>query len=196
MTEQEFARLGQAFRVVQTHNPQWTLVISAFRIIALTGARRGEIINLQWEFIDWERSEAHLPDSKTGPKTIVLNGPAMHLLNAIRSASPSEKWIFPALTKDRPFSNISGPWKAVCKEAELANFRIHDLRHSYASVGGRSGMSLPQIGALLGQSQAATTERYNHFESDPLHEASSKVGEKIESWMSDGPKADVLNFRR
>ncbi len=194
LTEEEFSRFGRALRVIESNHPQWSLIISAFRLIAFTGARRNEIISMQWDFIDWERLEIRLPDSKTGPKSIPLSAPAMQLLEAMRPTSRSSKWVFPAQTKNLPFSNVSTPWKAVCEEAGLANFRIHDLRHSYASVGGRSGLSLPLIGALLGQSQAATTERYSHFDSGPVHEASSRVGERIERWMSDHSKADVVRL--
>jgi integrase len=71
------------------------------------------------------------------------------------------------------------PWEHICKAARLNNLRLHDLRHSFASVGAAGGLSLPMIGALLGHSQPSTTARYAHLAASPLHQAVDAIGEKI-----------------
>jgi integrase len=71
-------------------------------------------------------------------------------------------------------------WEDVCKKAKLPGVRVHDLRHSYASLLASAGLSLPIIGALLGHTQAATTQRYAHLLDDPLRTATERIGALIE----------------
>ena len=77
--------------------------------------------------------------------------------------------------------NIERPWRRIRAAAALDNVRLHDLRHSFASVAALGGMSLHMIGTLLGHSQPATTARYAHFAADPLKAANDAVGERIAS---------------
>jgi len=67
-------------------------------------------------------------------------------------------------------------WAKICKLADLEGVRIHDLRHTYASILASGGASLPLIGALLGHTQSQTTQRYAHLMDDPLREATTRVG--------------------
>ncbi len=89
---------------------------------------------------------------------------------------------------------IKAAWPAICRAAGLAGpdgkptVRIHDLRHTYASILASSGLSLPIIGALLGHSQAATTQRYAHLLDDPLRAATERVG----ALVTGGDTADVV----
>ena len=89
---------------------------------------------------------------------------------------------------------IQKPWQAIRHMAGLDDLRLHDLRHSFASVGAASGMSLPVIGALLGHSQPATTARYAHFADDPLRAAGDKIGEQIAAAMR-GEQGEVERMR-
>ena len=84
-------------------------------------------------------------------------------------------------------------WTAVCVKAELEDVRIHDLRHSFASVGVGLGLGLPMIGALLGHREVRTTARYAHLDNDPQQRASEAIAEAIKAMMS-GEPADVVPF--
>lgn len=75
--------------------------------------------------------------------------------------------------------NLQKPWRRIRKRAGIDDVRLHDLRHSFASVAVASGMSLPMIGALLGHSQPQTTARYAHLSDDPLKTAAEIVGRRI-----------------
>jgi integrase len=86
---------------------------------------------------------------------------------------------------EKPRSDLKRPWKAVAKRAGLKGVRIHDLRHSYASVGAGGGLGLPIIGKLLGHTQAATTQRYAHLADDPLRRASNQIGNAVAAAMGD-----------
>ncbi len=75
----------------------------------------------------------------------------------------------------------------------MEDVRIHDLRHTFASIGAASGLSLPMIGKLLGHTQAATTERYAHLADDPVLAASEAIGQRIDAAMKgEATGADVV----
>lgn len=152
--------------------------VAAIELLLLTGCRLGEVLNLRWSDIDFERRFLLLPDSKTGAKTVYLSEAALRVVRDIRGRSESP-YLFPGKRASEPLRSIRVPWEHVCKAARLDNLRLHDLRHSFASVGAASGLSLPMIGALLGHSQPNTTARYAHLAASPLHQAVDAIGEKI-----------------
>jgi integrase len=80
--------------------------------------------------------------------------------------------------------NLQKPWRRIRAKAGLPDVRIHDLRHSFASVAAGKGMSLPVIGKLLGHTQASTTQRYAHLADDPLRVASNLIGAEISAAMN------------
>jgi len=91
--------------------------------------------------------------------------------------------------------NLSKPWKRISTAAKLADCRIHDLRHTYASVAAAGGMSLHMIGSLLGHCQPATTARYAHLIGDPMRQAAAKVGDTISAALQ-GTKAEVIPMHK
>jgi integrase len=91
---------------------------------------------------------------------------------------------------------IKGSWAAICKLAQLSGVRVHDLRHTYASVLASAGLSLPVIGALLGHTQPGTTARYAHLFDDPLRAATERVGAIVTGNGGDKPAGDVVALNR
>jgi integrase len=138
-----------------------------------------------------------LPTSKTGKKTIVLNAPALAVLNGLRRIGTYVIAGISAGEQDeRPRSDLKKPWKAISKRAGLTGVRIHDLRHTHASVGAGAGLGLPIIGKLLGHTQSATTQRYAHLDNDPLKKASEHIGSRLAAAMGDvkSPRTNVTNI--
>ena len=168
--------------------------ITAIRLLLLTGARKGEILGLRWDWIDFGAGRANLPDSKTGEKTITLGPAALQLLSELPRVDGNPHVIVGGRT-GAALVNLKDPWRTIRQAADLDDVRIHDLRHSFASVGAASGMSLPVIGALLGHTQAATTQRYAHLSDDPLQAAAGAISDKIAAAMTGGG-ADVVSMRR
>ena len=168
---------------------------AALRLLIFTGARLREILNLRWEQIDFERGLLLLPTSKTGKKTIVLNAPAMAILNGLPR---SGQFVIAGTSPDKPRSDLKKPWKAVSKRAGITGVRIHDLRHTHASVGAGAGLGLPIIGKLLGHTQSATTQRYAHLDNDPLKRASENIGSRLAAAMGEAkaPRATVINISK
>ena len=175
---EEIERLGQALDVVEQDKSVHPSSILAIRLLLLTGARKSEILNLRWEEVSFERRCLRLMDSKTGEKTILLSAPALELLSKAPRVEGNPHVCFGEV-EGQPFKNLYHGWMRVCELAELEDVRIHDLRHSFASVGAIGGWSLPMIGALLGHRKAETTARYAHLSESPVHEAAEAISGQI-----------------
>lgn len=157
--------------------------IAAMKLLLLTGCRVGEILSLQWSNVDLERHLLLLPDSKTGAKAVYLSEHAHQLLSGI-SREPGNDYVLPGHRPKKPLLSLRKPWERLCKAARIENVRLHDLRHSFASVGAAGGLSLPVIGALLGHSQPTTTARYAHLAASPLHQAADTIGARLVAAMN------------
>ena len=160
-------------------------VVAAIRLLILTGCRVREILDLHWDEVDFDRKALRLRDSKTGSKTVFLSSPALQVLAAIEHESTSV-YVIPGAKPDRPLSTLTRPWFRIRRRAGLDDLRLHDLRHSYASVGAGAGLSLPMIGKLLGHHHSATTERYAHLAAHPVRKAAELVGSTLEAVMNGG----------
>jgi hypothetical protein len=165
--------------------------LMAIRLLTLTGCRRNEVLELRWEYLDAERSVLRLPDSKTGQKIVPLGAAAVELL-ATLPRDPSG-WIFPGEVPGEHYKNIARVWEAVRKRAELRDVRLHDLRHSFASVGASTGDSLLILGKVLGHKHAVTTGRYAHLAPDPVRATADRIAGSIAAAMSPGPKASTAD---
>jgi integrase len=182
LTSAELAALGKALAKAEQDKTESPLAIAGIRLLLLTGARRSEIVTLQWRYVDFERRALMLPDSKTGAKPIYLNAAAVDLLRNLPKHEGSDYVL--ASTAGRPIGNIDDVWRRMRSAAGLAGVRLHDLRHTYASVAAMGGYSLPVIGALLGHARQATTERYAHLAAEPIRAANDAIGEKIAAAMT------------
>ncbi len=177
LSQDEISRLmGALEEEEKENNNPWT--VHAIRLLLVTGCRLNEILTLKWEEVDFDNQCLRLRDSKTGKKLVYLSTAAVELL---KNTPP---------VKDNPFVicggkegahliNLQKPWRRVRAKAGLEDVRLHDLRHTFASIAASNGLSLPIIGALLGHKQTQTTARYAHLIGQPLIEASEKIGEKI-----------------
>jgi integrase len=149
-----------------------------FRLLLLTGARRGEVLAARWADIDLETGTWTKPGATTKQKTehsVPLSAPARQLLAGRQREDDDSEFVFPGRNRGHRI-NVKSNWARLCKAAKIANLRIHDLRHSHASLLASAGVSLHTIGHLLGHTQAQTTHRYAHLLDDPLRAATEKVG--------------------
>ena len=190
LSTDELARLGAALEAA-TCSPY---AVAAIRLLMFTGARLGEILALQWQQIDFERGEARLADSKTGAKTLQLAPAALAVLAALPRLE-GNPFVIVGQRRGAGLVNLSKPWRAIREAAGLPTLRIHDLRHAFATIGAGCGMGLPIIGRLLGHTQAATTQRYAHVQSDPAKAAAGAIAGQIEAAMR-GASGEVVTLRR
>lgn len=148
MKGDEAARIAEALDAVAMRHPA---AVSFIYLLILTGARKGEIAAAKWDWI--EGNTIRLPDSKTGAKTIYLPPQAMDVLDRL----PRTTGTITGLNSPRDL------WSKVRVTAGCPDLRLHDLRHSFASAALAAGLSLAQIGELLGHRKADTTKRYAHL---------------------------------
>ena len=185
LSEVEIARLGEALGQAEAAGSP-PAAIAAIRLLILSGARKGEILGLQWRWVSFERSLIELPDSKTGSKVIYLNAPATALLASLPRID-GNPYVLPGERAGAHIVNIEKTWRRVRLAAGLDDVRIHDLRHSFAAVGASAGFSLPLIGALLGHAEVATTQRYAHLGNDPVRQANEAIGARIAAALGAPP---------
>jgi integrase len=169
-------------------------VANAFRLLLLTGARSGEVFAAAWGQFDLAAGRWTKPSSHTKQKkqhVVPLSPQAQQLLHRIRRGQDdAEIFVFPSSGESGHVTTLKKSWREICKAAGIANLRIHDLRHSYASLAINAGWSLPVIGALLGHTQPGTTHRYAHLVDDVLARATNSVGAVVS-----GKKAQIVPLR-
>ena len=169
----EYRRLA---RVLAEAEPDWPAAVRAIRLLIYTGARCGEITSLRWEWVQPPRFM--LPDSKTGPKIVLLNAQARAVLDGIETEERSGLVFSAPRNKSMPI-NLTAFWVRLRRRAALPDVRIHDLRHSFASIAITDGISLMHIGGLLGHVLPETTARYAHLAEDVVADAAARVSGSI-----------------
>lgn len=183
LSDEELFRLSDALIHGEKEGTENPYVVAALRLLIFTGARLGEILTLQWKYVDFKNAKINLPDSKTGQKEIFLSAPALDTLSNLPRQLNNPYVICGNIT-GRHLVNLQKPWQRIRQRANIEDVRIHDLRHSFASVAASSGLSLPMIGKLLGHTQAATTQRYAHLADNPIRDANEKIGQRLAAAMS------------
>ncbi len=173
LSPDEMARLGKALAAARLAYP---LQSAAVTLLALTGSRRGEIIHLKWSEVKGRRLK--LTDSKTGPRFVWLGTEAQAVLAGLQRKRGEDR-VFPF--EGEPESAIDGFWRRIRKRAGLADVRLHDLRHNFASHAARSCETLPMIGKLLGHATVGSTQRYTHLDDTTLLAATAIVGGKVQN---------------
>jgi integrase len=214
LTADELGRLGDALREAETNGIPWEVdetrptakhapkienrrtvfgpfAVAAVRLLLLTGCRLREVLHLKWSYIDFDRGMIFLPDSKTGRKPVVLNAPALAVLASVPNIG---SYVVPGDDPEKPRHDLKKIWAAACRRADLGSVRLHDLRHTFASVGAGGGLGLPIVGRLLGHTQAATTARYAHVDADPLRRASDRIGGAISAALNGNMSAEIVNL--
>lgn len=192
----ELAGLGDALDAAEKGESEPASALAAIRLLCLTGCRLSEILTLDWQYVDWESARLNLPDSKSGKKSVPLGAAAMTLLEArarkeFDLGEGDEKveladfrftgWVCPADRGDGHFVGIQRVWQRIRKAAGLEGVRLHDLRHSFASMAVAGGDSLYMIGKVLGHQQAATTERYSHLSDDLPRQVADRAANRIDA---------------
>lgn len=195
LSGEELNRLAATLAEVEHERTEPPAVIAAIRLLLFTGCRLGEILQLRWTEVDFDRRCLFLSDSKTGSKVVHLNSPALEVLAGIERVE-GNPYVIRGKIAGTHLINLQLPWGRIRRRAGLDDLRIHDLRHSFASVAAGVGLSLPMIGRLLGHTRAETTLRYAHLADNPLRQATEQIGASIEAAMQQRPKAIVVPIAR
>jgi integrase len=160
------------YRAVQASvNPMLQYIIP---MLILTGARKREVLDAKWTEFDLERRQWRVSITKAGkPRYVPLSDGVVQLLSTLAHDSPT--WVFPNPKTGKPYVSIFYSWNTARKQAGLADVRIHDLRHSFASFLVNAGRSLYEVQKILGHTQIKTTQRYAHLSQDTLIDAANVV---------------------
>ena len=170
----EIRRLAEVLTRHEADHPQAMAII---RMLLFTGCRIGEIVSLKWRY--YREGKLILPDSKTGPRTIWLSSAAREVLDCLPRRAV---WIYPS-PRENGFLHavtVGRVWHRLRVEADLCDVRLHDLRHSYASIAMAQGETVLTIGRLLGHRDPATTLKYIHLSDAMVREAADAVGAALE----------------
>ena len=175
---EEIAKLGLVLREVEQSKEENSYSIAALRLLIFTGCRKMEILTLKWEYVDFERQLLLLPDSKTGARAVYLSAPALQVLSSLKRKEKNP-YVICGDKEGQHLVGLPKIWRRIKKRAGLDNVRLHDLRHSFASMAAASGNSLLMIGKLLGHKNSSSTARYAHLAVDPVKQAMEGVAGKL-----------------
>jgi len=185
--------MGDAFAGAKNDGEN-IFAIAAIQLLILTGCRKAEVLTLRWDYVDIERAFFVLPDSKTGHKVVPLGAPVMELLASLPRIA-GNPYVLPGKKEGHHFVGLRRVWLRIRDRAGLNNVRLHDLRHSFASVGASAGMGLQMVGKLLGHKDPKTTQRYAHIADDPAHAAANSISGSIAKAL-DGNKGELIELSK
>ena len=183
LTAAEYRRVGRALASLEAEQQVTAHAAAALRLLMLTGCRRSEILTLRWDDVDHKSGELRLRHAKTGARMVPLTPPAVAVLAGIARVR-GNPWVFATGKRNRRLTHLSYAWYSVRDRAGLADVRIHDLRHSFASRALALGESLAMIGRLLGHTDAGSTARYAHLARDAEKTSAAMVGRQHRSRQS------------
>ncbi|MDE0044972.1 MAG: tyrosine-type recombinase/integrase, partial [bacterium] len=154
LSPEEVRWLGRALR---DHEEESPMCVAIIRLLLLTGCRSREIATLRWR--EYRDDHLHLEDSKTGPRMVWLSSPARVILDRQLRTSP---WVFPSTRTDKSVDveSVGNFWRRLRSEAGLQDVRLHDMRHTYASIAVMTGENILTVGRLLGHNDPGTTLKY------------------------------------
>lgn len=176
MESSELEAIGEGIAKLEVQNAIDPSIAAALKVMLLTGARCSEILTLKWEYFSESKEKALLPDSKTGAKVLPIPPTAWEILSSLPRMN---EYCFPGRWGRGHIVNVKDTWKRICEAGGISGWRIHDLRHAFASYAANSGKSLPIIGKILGHSQASTTSRYAHLAENPVAQAAAETAEGL-----------------
>lgn len=177
LTNTEFQRLGASLKRA-LNNGTNPYAIFALKLLLLTGCRKNEIVSLKWADIDFDNHVLNLQDSKTGAKQVYLSEAAVNVFKDIPRINTCP-FVFPSSCGTKPYGGLQKVWNRIRNDADLDEVRIHDLRHSFASIGARNGQNMLMLSKLLGHSKLETTKIYAHLSDEPALKATNEIGDHI-----------------
>lgn len=179
LSEDELKRLMNVLANHHAHDIDNQIIVGIVEMLLLTGARKGEVLNLKWSDLDENNHLWKLNENKSGkPRIIQLNSQAQQI---IRRMSRKYLYVFANPKTGLPFNDIRKTFQKILEAAQIENFRIHDLRHNFASMAVNNGCDIYVVQHLLGHASPTTTQRYAHLRQDTLRNASEMLAERINS---------------
>lgn len=172
LTDEEEQRLLDACRGSREHLRP--IIITAL----YTGMRCGEILNLKWSDVDFDRNMIHIRQTKSGKsRTIPLPTTVRAEIEKLKPLAPESEYVFTNPHTGRPFKDIKQGFRKACQGAGITGLRFHDLRHTFATRLARETRNLVDVAHILGHSTIVTTMRYAHASPDRVAEAMDRLSQ-------------------
>lgn len=187
LSEDEQIALGRVLTEALEEGSESVFVVSAILLLIYTGCRLNEILTLRWDYVTTHHLE--LPDSKTGRRRIPLPREA-HALLCDLPQNPGNPYVILGEGETGPLVNLQKPWQRIRKRAGLEDVRIHDLRHTYASVAMQSGIDPFTLKEIMGHKNLQTTLRYAHLADEAVQRAAGSVAARLAGSMRSPRDAD------
>lgn len=161
-----------------------------FLLALLTGARRGNLLAMRWEEINFQAATWRMPVTKSGdPHTVPLVGEAIRILeHRHQHRDAKSPWVFPGPGKTGHLQEPKKAWARILARAGIKDLRIHDLRRTLGSWQAATGASLPIIGKTLAHKNVSTTAIYARLNTDPVREAMGKATDAMLEAVVSGRK--------
>jgi len=194
LSDAELGLLGAVLSESETNGTEHPSSITAFRLLALTGLRLGEVLGLKWENVDFEAGALTLADTKTGPRSSQpIGSPALALLSEIPQVAGSP-WVLNGIKDGEHISvsTVEAAWARIRTAAALGDCRIHDLRHTVGTFAGQTGANAFLVRDKLGHKTLAMTGRYVNRDEAPLRDLSEKVEGRIDAALRGSLSAEVV----
>ena len=157
----------------------------------LTGARKSNVLAMQWDEINWQRAEWRISETKNGdPVTIPLLPAAIDILEHRRKGTNSV-WIFASDRTNGHFADPKKAWQRLLKASGIEDLRIHDIRRTLGSYQAITGASLPIIGKSLGHKSQQATAIYSRLNLDPVRESIARATQVI--FANESPSYKVVD---
>jgi integrase len=196
-SDAELSRIGQALAALEARNAVSPGAARCIRLLALSGMRLGEVLGLQWAWIDFEGGCARLPDAKAGARAVPLGGPLLVYLASLDRLGPFVCYGFGGTTGIGS-KTFRLAWADVVRGAELVNARPHDFRHTVGTFTAETGANAFQVRDILGHKTMAMTGRYVERNVDPMRKTADQVSGRISAAMERpeaAPQAVVVSLR-
>lgn len=192
LSSAELNRVAEVLAEMEAERVEMLSAINAVRLLILTGCRLNEIMQLKWEYVDFKLGLLRLPDSKTGAKDVPIGQVVIEILRAVPRLQYNP-WVITGKLEGGRLTDLQPFWQRVRKRAGLNDARVHDLRHTFASVAAMNGMSLLVIGKILGHRSEQTTKRYAHLSRGIIRDAATDIAASIMRDMM-GHSAEVASL--
>ncbi len=194
-TDAELKRIGEALAEAERTGAELPGVVNVVRLLALTGCRLGEIRNLKWKDVDLESGAIHLPDAKTGSRTITIGAPAMALVAGLER---TDGHVFYETDPAEPLTTnqLEKAWRRLREKAGVPDGRLHDFRHTTGTYAAQAGFNAFMVRDLLGHKTMAMTGRYVEKATEPLRAAADAVSGRVAAAMSGQQEGEGVEIRQ
>ncbi|PIB25878.1 integrase [Amylibacter kogurei] len=180
LDEVEQEKLGETMAQMLTDGKISRYVFAAFYLLLLTGCRLSEIQKLKWDYVT--RTHLELPDSKTGRRRIPLPREARQLLASLEQRDDNP-YVIIGDHATGYYNDLQKPWRKIRSRAGLEDVRLHDLRHTYASVAVMNGIDPFMLKEILGHKNLSTTLRYAHLSDDAVQKAAGQIANRLSNTL-------------